>query len=195
MVAKVVRYNLTLRGRVQDTGFRSLIEYNARTLGIRGYVFNDIDGSVKVVCEGAEGPLSKFIDSVDIKDTGGVFVEGIQKEEAPLEFPIPPRFARLETDALEDLGRKLDSGITSLNSMDKKLGKLDTIDKKLGKLDTIDKKLGKLDTIDKKLGKLDTIDKKLGKLDTIDKKLGKLDTLAKGQDRMIDVLEEISSKL
>lgn len=168
MTAKVVRYNLTLRGRVQDTGFRNLIEYNARTLGIRGYVFNDVDGSVKVVCEGAEEPLSKFIDSVDIKDAGGVFVEGIQKEEVSLEFPIPPRFARLETDAMEDLGRKLDIGITSLNSMDRKLDKLDT---------------------------LGGMDKKLGKLDTIDKKLGKLDTLAKGQDRMIDVLEEISSKL
>jgi acylphosphatase len=175
MTAKVRRYNLTLRGRVQDIGFRSLIEYNARALGIRGYVFNDVDGSVKVVCEGAEEPLSKFIDSVDVKDAGGVFVEAIQKEEAPLEFPIPPRFARLETDAIEDLGRKLDVGITSLKSMDEKLDKLDG-----------------LEGMNKKL---EGMDKKLDSLDTIDKKLDGLDTLAKGQDKMVDVLKEISSKL
>lgn len=35
-----------LRGKVQHIGYRGIIEGTARKLDIRGYVFNDTDGSM-----------------------------------------------------------------------------------------------------------------------------------------------------
>jgi len=38
------RYNVVIRGRIQDIGFRNLIAQMASFFGFRGYVFNDVDG-------------------------------------------------------------------------------------------------------------------------------------------------------
>jgi acylphosphatase len=35
-------------GKVQEIGFRVLVEDIARLFDLRGYVFNDVDGSLKI---------------------------------------------------------------------------------------------------------------------------------------------------
>lgn len=60
------RYNIVIKGRVHDIGFRNLISSLANFLGLRGYVFNDMDGSVKLVLEGSSNAVESFID--DIKE-------------------------------------------------------------------------------------------------------------------------------
>ncbi|RLG28561.1 hypothetical protein DRO03_09545 [Methanosarcinales archaeon] len=45
-------YNVTVTGDVQDIGFRKFIESAANSYHVRGYVFNDPDGSVKMLCGG-----------------------------------------------------------------------------------------------------------------------------------------------
>ncbi|WP_428014031.1 acylphosphatase [Athalassotoga sp.] len=46
-----------MKGYVQGVGFRSFVRARAKTLGVKGYVENLDDGSVKVVAEGEEESL------------------------------------------------------------------------------------------------------------------------------------------
>jgi len=69
------RYIVT--GRVQGVGFRWFVEREANQLGLRGWVRNNLDGSVEVLAAGApgqlsalrrklqEGPRASRVDSVD----------------------------------------------------------------------------------------------------------------------------------
>ncbi len=213
METQIKRYNVVIHGRVQDMGFRDLISSMANFLRLKGYVFNDSDGSVKVIVEGAADTLDSFLEDIRVKTTHiGAEIEGLDKREVSFDFDLPPRFVKISTTELEEFGRKFDVGIGKLTSMDGKLDKLETMDGKLDKLEAIDGKLDKLGTIDGKLdkleaidGKLDklgTMDRKLDKLEAIDGKLDKLDVLVEGQDRMGDtqdkmlkVLEKIEDKL
>ena len=47
-----------VRGRVQGVGFRWFVEREARTLGIAGWVRNNVDGSVEVLAMGSGEQLS-----------------------------------------------------------------------------------------------------------------------------------------
>lgn len=48
-------------GRVQGVGFRYIIQYEAKRLGLIGYVKNFDDGSVEVVVCGEEGQVEKLM--------------------------------------------------------------------------------------------------------------------------------------
>ena len=72
MIAK--RY--IVRGRVQGVGFRWFVDYEARQLGLAGWVRNNIDGTVEVLAMGSseqhaalrkrlqEGPRAARVDEV-----------------------------------------------------------------------------------------------------------------------------------
>jgi len=51
----------TIRGRVQGVGFRYYTLSRARRLGLRGWVRNRRDGSVRVVAQGRGVALDSFI--------------------------------------------------------------------------------------------------------------------------------------
>ena len=77
------RTQLTARvvGRVQGVGFRYSAVNQARHLGLRGWVRNEADGSVTVVCEGPRkavdayhqwlkrGPSSARVERVDAHES------------------------------------------------------------------------------------------------------------------------------
>jgi acylphosphatase len=46
-----------VRGRVQGVGFRWFVDYEARQLGLAGWVRNNFDGSVEVLASGNEQQL------------------------------------------------------------------------------------------------------------------------------------------
>jgi len=54
-------WNIKISGKVQDMGFRSLIEDIARLYDLRGFTFNDTDNSVKMVCCGENGLIDDFL--------------------------------------------------------------------------------------------------------------------------------------
>ncbi len=104
-------YNIMITGKVQDIGFRALIEDIAKLYDVRGFSFNDTDGSVKIVCCGDNGTIADFLDEIRAKGTQkGTVIEDIASEEIPFHIYLPQRFLRLYTDELADIGRKLDKG-------------------------------------------------------------------------------------
>jgi len=111
-----MRCALTIKGRVQDKGYRSFIEERARDRRLKGYVFNKGDGTVNIVCEGARNKIDEFVDVINLHEED-VFVEDIVKSELALTFPMPDTFGRIQTDTMEDVGRKLDIGVDTLKSI------------------------------------------------------------------------------
>jgi len=56
----VERLEATIRGAVQGVGFRWFVTRQAARLGIRGWVANASDGSVRVVAEGDAASLDQL---------------------------------------------------------------------------------------------------------------------------------------
>ncbi len=111
-------YNVMVTGKVQDIGLRSLIEDIARLLDLKGFAFNDPDGSVKMVCCGDSSEISNFLKEIQIRgEQKGALIEDIKKEEIPHHIYLPQRFIRLYTDELADINRKLDVGIGILKDI------------------------------------------------------------------------------
>ncbi|NLG50798.1 MAG: acylphosphatase [Chloroflexi bacterium] len=55
------RFRAIVRGRVQGVNFRNSTQYEARKLGVVGYVRNQWDGTVEVVAEGEADAIRKLI--------------------------------------------------------------------------------------------------------------------------------------
>ncbi len=49
-----------IHGFVQGVGFRAFVYHHARALGVKGFVQNEVDGSVTVVAEGNEKALEEL---------------------------------------------------------------------------------------------------------------------------------------
>ena len=61
MSDKVDRLTATVVGRVQGVSFRYYTSREAVTIGLKGWVRNEIDGSVLVVAEGEKRELEKLV--------------------------------------------------------------------------------------------------------------------------------------
>ena len=60
-MAKMIKTMMyRIHGFVQGVGFRAFVYHWARTLGIKGFVQNEIDGSVTVVAQASEENLKEF---------------------------------------------------------------------------------------------------------------------------------------
>ncbi len=111
-------YNILVNGKVLDLGFRTLVEDIARFHDLRGYAFNDIDGSVKMVCCGDDAVINEFLNEVRFRGVQkGAAIENIEKEQITQSIFLPPKFLRLYTDELADISRKLDVGIGILKDI------------------------------------------------------------------------------
>lgn len=79
----VCTLSATIRGRVQNVGFRAFVYDIAGSLGLWGYTRNDFDGSVRVVACGQRarleilltqmkrGPIAARVDHVDVDWSDG----------------------------------------------------------------------------------------------------------------------------
>jgi acylphosphatase len=111
-------YNVAIIGKVQDVGFRNLIEDIARLLDLKGFAFNDTDGSVKMVCCGDTSIINNFLKEIRLRgEQKGAVIEDITKEQIPFHIYLPQKFIRLYTDELADISRKLDVGIEVLKNI------------------------------------------------------------------------------
>jgi len=122
MQTQIKRYNIQLKGKVQHIGYRGIIESTARKLDIKGYVFNDIDGSVKIACEGLQKSLDLFIN--DLKYFAKADIESIEKSEIQDDLYLPSVFSRLATDDYYEFGKKFDVGIDFLSEIKTDTGEM-----------------------------------------------------------------------
>ena len=123
-------YNIMITGMVQNIGFRALIENIAGLYELQVFTFNDVDGSVKMVCGGDNGVIADFLE--DIKSRGtkkGVVIHDITREEIPFQIYLPHGFSRLYTDDLADIGSKLDKGVEILEHISNDTSELPDISK------------------------------------------------------------------
>lgn len=73
------RVILHISGNVQRAGYRTKVISIAKQFGIKGIVLNLADGRVKIIAEGEQTDLDKFISAVNIKNTL-INVIGIEQE-------------------------------------------------------------------------------------------------------------------
>lgn len=66
------RCETVFTGRVQGVGFRATTHRLAQSMRITGWVRNEPDGSVRLVAEGPEPEIRRFLDRV--RDTLGQFI-------------------------------------------------------------------------------------------------------------------------
>ena len=122
MQTRIRRYNITIMGKVQHIGYRGIIEGTARKLDLKGYVFNDIDNSVKIVCEGLQKSVDAFLES--LKEFARADIERIEKKEINDEIPLPPLFSRMATDEYYEFSRKFDIGLDYLDGIKTDTGEM-----------------------------------------------------------------------
>ncbi len=58
------RLSARVTGRVQGVGFRNFTQARARRLGVRGWVRNESDGSVRLEAEGPRDALESLAEAV-----------------------------------------------------------------------------------------------------------------------------------
>ena len=103
-------YNATVTGKVQDIGFRSVVEYVGRLLELKGLVFNTKNGGVRILCSGEDDIIGDFFHEIRTRgEQRGAVIRDIKKQEMPF-IDLPDMFSRLFTDDDIDIGRKLDKG-------------------------------------------------------------------------------------
>ena len=72
------RLNLVISGKVQGVGYRYSVKLKAESLGIRGYVKNQHDGSVFVTAQGDTSAVENFVEWC-YKGPPTAFVRDIEK--------------------------------------------------------------------------------------------------------------------
>ena len=115
MQTSIKKYNILLRGNVQHIGYRGIIEGTARKLDLKGYFFNDVDGSVKITCEGLQKSIDEFISSLN--EFARSDIDSIEKKEIHEELYLPSIFSRVATDDYYDFSKKFDIGIDYLDGI------------------------------------------------------------------------------
>ncbi|TFH44580.1 MAG: hypothetical protein E4G94_03455 [ANME-2 cluster archaeon] len=134
MQTQLKRYAIIIRGRVQHIGYRGIIEGTARKLDLKGYIFNDIDNSVKIVVEGLQKSVDNFLNT--LKDFARADIESIEKFEIHEDFPLPHLFSRVATEEYYEFSQKFDIGLDYLDGIKTDTGEmkssLSSIDNTLG---------------------------------------------------------------
>ena len=82
MVDHLVRLEVTVHGRVQGVGYRYFVSREARRLGLRGWVANEFDGSVRTVVEGPEALVDE-LEAAIRSGPPGAFVDRVQAVRMP----------------------------------------------------------------------------------------------------------------
>lgn len=80
---KIIRKSIRVYGSVQGVGFRYRTKYAAESLGVTGWVRNELDGSVSMELQGTEEQIDKVFVSV----SGGSYIsiDRMESHTIPVE--------------------------------------------------------------------------------------------------------------
>jgi len=111
-------HSIIVTGKVQDIGFRSVVEHIGRSFGMPGLVFNAKDGSVKILCCGEDSVIDNFTHAIRVRgEESGAKIKGIKELLLPFNIDLPEEFSKVSSDDEIDLGRKLDKGNEFLKNL------------------------------------------------------------------------------
>jgi acylphosphatase len=111
-------HSIVVTGKVQDIGFRSVVEHIGRSFGMPGLVFNGKDGSVKILCCGEDSVIDNFTQTIRVRgEESGAKIKGIKELLLPFNIDLPDEFSKVSSDDEIDIGRKLDKGNLLLTTM------------------------------------------------------------------------------
>ncbi len=96
----------TITNHVQMVGYREIVEARGRARGLAGFVFNDVDGSVKVMASGLEPVLNEFIHDLQ-SDRPNTTIDTIEIIE---DIALPSPFGRIAVDDVLEYMARFDKG-------------------------------------------------------------------------------------
>jgi acylphosphatase len=147
---KVKNIYATITDHVQMVGYRDIVEIHAKARGLAGFVFNDIDGSVKLMASGPIDAINGFLEDLKAQRPDTV----VESKEIKEDIKLPAPFGRIVIDEMREISERLDKGNMILGEMNTKLDKLD-------RLDTLDVISDRLDTLDVISDRLDTLPERI----------------------------------
>jgi len=150
MESETRRFNIVVRNHVQLIGFRGVVESIAKEFGLKGYVFNDKDGSVKIVCEGVIAAVENFIN--DLRRLSGSLDVKIEKEEISDKAYLPDEFGRFVV--ADELSLRLDRGIELLEEIKKDTSQLSQLSSMNEQLSSMNKQVSQLSSMNKQLSSM-----------------------------------------
>lgn len=118
-------HRIIITGKVQDVGFRDTLEHIGRSFGLPGEVFNQKDGSVKILCGGEDSTIENFMQAIRERgERNGAVIESLDNQIILLDISdLPEIFSKISADDEINLGRKFDKanillkdGFESLNN-------------------------------------------------------------------------------
>ena len=115
----------SITDHVQLSGFRDVVEIHGKARGLKGLVFNDVDGSVKIMASGPEQAISGFIHDLKISRPDTI----IETRDIIDNIPLPEPFSRVVAGDLREISERLDMGV---NILAEHTGLFHGIDNKLG---------------------------------------------------------------
>ncbi len=87
-----MRLECRVIGRVQGVGFRYFVKQIANALDLKGWVRNEVDGSVFIVAEGEKEKLEKLIEKVkegpSLSRVDNVIYQFFDEEEGETYFTV-----------------------------------------------------------------------------------------------------------
>jgi len=199
------RVTAYITGSVQRAGYRGKVIDIARAFGLKGNVQNLEDGRVKVIAEGDEGDLKRFVQGIDIKNTI-IHVSNITADYSPATGDYEGFFKLVSSGETDS---RLDSAVVELkgikdaiNNMNSNLG--GKMDQMLTKQDVMiqkqDQMLTKQDVMIKKHDQmLAKHDQMLSKQDVMiqkqDQMIQKQDRTLSGQDELLVEVKDMNRSL
>lgn len=168
------RVTAYITGNVQREGYRGRVVNVAEAFGLKGNVQNLKDGRVKIIAEGDEADLERFVRAIDIKNTV-IHVSSIDSKYSPATGEFEGFFKEVSSGETDS---RLDKGIESMGKMLVAIEKVnDTLNNVNNTLIDMNSNLG---------GKMDKmLDKQDQMLDKQDQMLQKQDVMIQKQDQMI----------
>lgn len=149
----------SITDHVQLSGFRDVVEIHGKARGLKELVFNDVDGSVKIMASGPEQAISGFIHDLKISRPDTI----IETRDIIDNIPLPEPFSRVVAGDLREISERLDMGV---NILAEHTGLFHGIDNKLGdmgnKFDDMSNKLSDMgNTLNSMNEKFDTLPERI----------------------------------
>ncbi len=138
------RAEIIVEGKVQEAGYRSFIKGTAESLSIVGYADNLPDKTVKIVCEGEQKNIEKFVEEIKNKSPSFARVDNVKPryDDYKGEFTS---FERIGDDVLEKeatlndvvkaMNKFNDKGEVMIKILGDMNGRLGSIDNRLDSID------------------------------------------------------------